>query len=497
LIKKIVLPLAVVFVLTACHQSIPSEYYADETESETVEFSETGESSETGDTSETGEPAPEPVFPVNAEAERFYSLLTENKDVWLRDVVYGCTLLDVDFDGVPEVVTSGETNDEDGLRYYKINGEKLEYFTELVEKDGGYYGGVMALYTDENGNRSWVIEHSVRTDDDTSEYRLSLFDFTGAEPTEFVKFGELSVYDPDTSEYSYKLFLDGKEFTEKNLTKEQLDGYDELMAHWQMAGNYKYPENPTEAYWTLSEMEFEDELVPTMYCIGSWQYAYGPGWSDVDQDEFERRCAELANAYVTNDEEYLMYGHTFSAAIAKPVIYLYPTEPTDVSVRVTFPKGGDFTCTYPEYKDGWDVTAYPDGRVINKADGLEYSYLYWEGEGFADWDFSRGFVVAGKDTAAFLREKLSFLGLTPREYNEFIVYWLPLMQNNAYNLITFQTEKYEASAKLEVSPKPDSVLRVFMAYKPLDEAIKIPEQELSAFERTGFAVIEWGGTTVN
>ena len=45
-------------------------------------------------------------------------------------------------------------------------------------------------------------------------------------------------------------------------------------------------------------------------------------------------------------------------------------------------------------------------------------------------DFSRGFVVRGSDTAAFLREKLAYMGLTPREYNEFIVYWLPRMQNN-------------------------------------------------------------------
>lgn len=34
---------------------------------------------------------------------------------------------------------------------------------------------------------------------------------------------------------------------------------------------------------------------------------------------------------------------------------------------------GRFMCTYPEYKDGWDVTAKPDGTII--ADGKEYSYL--------------------------------------------------------------------------------------------------------------------------
>ena len=179
----------------------------------------------------------------------------------------------------------------------------------------------------------------------------------------------------------------------------------------------------------------------------------------------------------------------------KPVIYLYPTEQTEVTIALEL--NGRLTCTYPEYKDGWNVTAFPDGKVINKADGKEYSYLYWEGASDVEYDFSKGFVVKGEDTATFLQEKLAYLGLTPKEYNEFIVYWLPQMQNNKYNLITFQGETYTDSAVLEITPKPDSVLRVFMAYKPFDEYIEIEEQQLSQFERKGFTVIEWGGTCVD
>lgn len=183
----------------------------------------------------------------------------------------------------------------------------------------------------------------------------------------------------------------------------------------------------------------------------------------------------------------------FYGGMAKPVIYLYPEEAMDVSVEVAFSNGG-FTCTYPEYRNGWNVFAYPDGRVIDNADGLEYSYLYWEGEGNVDYDMSRGFVVKGEDTAAFLREKLSYMGLTPREYNEFIVYWLPLMHNNKYNLITFQTTAYTDNVQLNVTPKPDSMLRVYMVYQPLDEYRFVPEPELDQFNREGFSVIEWGGT---
>lgn len=178
----------------------------------------------------------------------------------------------------------------------------------------------------------------------------------------------------------------------------------------------------------------------------------------------------------------------------KPIIYLYPEREQTVTVALRC--DGELLCTYPEYQDGWTVTARPDGTLVNAEDGEKYSYLFWEGELDTEYDMSKGFVVAGEDTAAFLREKLSQMGLTPREYNEFIVYWLPRMQDNPYNLITFQEEAYTQHAELDVTPKPDSVLRVFMAYQGLEKPISVEEPEITAFERTGFTVVEWGGTEV-
>ncbi|WP_242968796.1 hypothetical protein [Marasmitruncus massiliensis] len=177
---------------------------------------------------------------------------------------------------------------------------------------------------------------------------------------------------------------------------------------------------------------------------------------------------------------------------AKPVIYLYPPKPVDVSVKVHYK--GNFTYTYPAYRDGWNVTAYPDGRLVNKADGSEHYYLFWEGDAFVDWKFDEGFVVRGSDTEQFLVEKLSYMGLSPREYNDFIVYWLPELQQNAYNFITFSTEQYEALAPLEISPRPDSILRVHMVYKKLGQPARIKPQVLEPFERRGFTVVEWGGS---
>ena len=180
-------------------------------------------------------------------------------------------------------------------------------------------------------------------------------------------------------------------------------------------------------------------------------------------------------------------------ADAKPVIYLYPESETDVTVRLDY--AGTLTCTYPDYKDGWKVSAGSDGTLTD-ADGQTYNYLYWEGVNRVDYDFSEGFCVAGSDTVVFLEDALSRLGLTRREANEFIVYWLPLMQDNPYNLISFQTDSYTEEAQLSIDPTPDTLLRVFMAWKPLESPVEIPTQNLIAPERTGFTVVEWGGCQV-
>lgn len=181
---------------------------------------------------------------------------------------------------------------------------------------------------------------------------------------------------------------------------------------------------------------------------------------------------------------------------AKPVIYLYPPTEQKVSVKLEF--DGKFTFTYPEYNNGWNVIAKPDGTLLNVSDQKEYSYLFWEGIATDQtWDLSKGFVVRGEDTKDFLQVKLSDIGLTPTEYNEFIVYWLPKIQNNKYNLISFVTDEYANKAKLKIQPEPDSVLRVFMVVKPLDQYREIERQEFSPFKRQGFTVVEWGGTEIS
>ena len=187
-------------------------------------------------------------------------------------------------------------------------------------------------------------------------------------------------------------------------------------------------------------------------------------------------------------------GDPAKVILGKPVIYLYPEEATEVSVKLDV--AGEMLCTYPAYADGWQVTAHPDGTLIDR-EGKTYSCLFWEAESTAGFDMTRGFCIKGSDTAAFLEESLTALGLNARERNEFIIYWLPQMENNPYNLISFQQKDYTDQAKLEITPTPDSLLRVFMAWQPLKQAVDIEPQELASFDREGFTVVEWGGTKID
>lgn len=215
-------------------------------------------------------------------------------------------------------------------------------------------------------------------------------------------------------------------------------------------------------------------------------------------DKVKLHCDNWRRDPITNRQEadlvsiQPMYSGS-GEVVDKPVIYLYPEETQQVSVKINF--DGMFTCTYPAYGQGWNVIASPDGTLTD-AQGQVYNYLYWEGKANVEWDMSRGFCVKGEDTAKFLDQALEQLGLNRREANEFIVYWLPMMEQNPYNIISFQTDVYAKAAELEIDPVPDTLIRVFMAWQGVDSPVELPEQKLSAPTRQGFTVVEWGGTEI-
>lgn len=181
----------------------------------------------------------------------------------------------------------------------------------------------------------------------------------------------------------------------------------------------------------------------------------------------------------------------------KPIIYLYPENTEEITVKVGYP--GKFTCVYPEYDDGWTVIAEPDGTLTDKKAGREYYSLYYECENTKKYTkkLEEGFVVSKENIVSFLEQKLSVLGLNERESEEFIIYWLPKLQQHKYIYVRFQTlEEIEENMPLILSKTPDTLIRIMMEWKGLNEYIEVKEQELTPVTRKGFTVVEWGATVI-
>ena len=191
---------------------------------------------------------------------------------------------------------------------------------------------------------------------------------------------------------------------------------------------------------------------------------------------------------------YVLYEHTFPKE-KKPIIYLYPEEITNVTVELGMPQ--NITHSYPKYVAPWQVQAEPNGDLTDLKTGRHYYALYWEGKNIVSTNTpTEGFIVKGSDTVSFLEEKLDLLGLTEREANEFIIYWLPKLESSPYNFIRFQTLKEQnQNMPLLITPVPQTLIRVMMEYTPLNKPIKIMKQKLpKPPKRSGFTVVEWGGT---
>lgn len=103
-----------------------------------------------------------------------------------------------------------------------------------------------------------------------------------------------------------------------------------------------------------------------------------------------------------------------SGYVYKPVIYLYPTEDTNVFVKLKYKN--NIVVSYPEYLEGWNVLAKTD--EINK------------------------------------------------------------------------------NMPIEINPNPDTIIRVLMTFKGLEEPMKVEEQKLITPNRNGFVAVEWGGTEI-
>lgn len=189
----------------------------------------------------------------------------------------------------------------------------------------------------------------------------------------------------------------------------------------------------------------------------------------------------------------------------KPLIYLYNEGALDVSLQLD--PYGDFTFTYPQYENGWNVHLDETGALTLQDADRHYPYLFWEAESdhfqmMSDGLEVPGFFIQTDSTISFLENALNQLNFNQTEKTDFITFWAPIIEREPYALIQFIVdEDYDQRiAKLTINPQPDRMKRVYIVVAGMESSFnpyRVIPQQLTSFERTGFTLLEWGGGTVD
>jgi len=211
---------------------------------------------------------------------------------------------------------------------------------------------------------------------------------------------------------------------------------------------------------------------------------------------------EIKKVLITNEKKLNFSLKTVSVPegniYRKPVIYLYPIQKTEITLTLNV--NGKLLTTFPKYDKNWKVIAEPSGQLFDIKTKRNYSSLFWDADvqlPEEHYQYKDGFVISKENLTAFFIEKLEHIGLNNQETNEFIQFWLPILEQNEYNFIHFRiNDACNEIAKLNVNPKPETSIRVYMEYYGLEEFTTINEQILTKTERKGFTLVEWGGAKV-
>ena len=213
--------------------------------------------------------------------------------------------------------------------------------------------------------------------------------------------------------------------------------------------------------WVIPNWLWIEALCSCVDC--DWKNFYRYDFAQINWKE----CCEWTYNRIQQDLP-PSYGYNPNV-VGKPIIYLYPTEETQVNVTLWTQE--NLSHTYPKYNpNNWrNVVAQPNGDLEDIDTWRKLYALYREWKTYAEDNFNEWFIVKWKDTISFLEEKLALLWLNEREAEEFIVYWLPEMEDNKYNLIRFKTkEEQDENMPLNITPTPDSIIRVMMDWKAID-----------------------------
>ena len=272
--------------------------------------------------------------------------------------------------------------------------------------------------------------------------------------------------------------------------------YDQSEFLLQFDGRVSADAKKIRVLWSSGDGRGKDDFVLTKFTPGDESFIYRASKKLVNLEygsNTYRFIATFADGTIVEKSLviYLIHGHLGEKA--KPVIYLYPSRETEVAVRVC-PEGG-LTESLPPMGSGWRVRARPDGGLTDLASGRDWPYLFWESQDFGPPpSMEEGFVLSRGEVDSWFRSKLPILGLRGREIDDLLEYWRPVLSASPWVFIRFQSqERIDAEAPLIVEPSPDSLIRVYFEYLPLQEYVAVPAQSLQEAQRKGFCVVEWGG----
>lgn len=289
------------------------------------------------------------------------------------------------------------------------------------------------------------------------------------------------------------LDLTGKMITKVYEFSSEVYPSDDILTYG--SGSYKDEEDEISFYLKLVNHEYNpDANAEYELCYNECKIEHEDGDCDLECEhlyDYEATLDCVEYNYYLSTGKLEKYPIECEGGYAKPVLYLYP-KLTSI-IRVTFENADKLTTTYPKYNNGWTVLANTNGDLYDE-NGKYYYALYWEEDSNHKVDFSEGFYVTKNNAIEFLEESLTKMGFNDRERNEFIMYWLPILEKNEKSLVYFElTEERDSYSKININPQPDSLLRVAIHVKKVDSYTPIKEQHLPRFERNGFVAVEWGG----
>ncbi|MBD3218767.1 MAG: hypothetical protein GF310_10850 [candidate division Zixibacteria bacterium] len=182
-------------------------------------------------------------------------------------------------------------------------------------------------------------------------------------------------------------------------------------------------------------------------------------------------------------DDYQLYNGAVSYA---PNIYLYPDKEMDVDLKLIFPRGGYVIKSEPEYNNGWSVHVTPDGLIDGK-----YPYLFYESALPSIDNSETGWIFESENLRSGLTELLSGHGFRGHEIDDFLEFWLPIL--NRAPCYAFYPQDIEQLTILDIQPFPATIIRFHLYVEPLQSYRSLDEPpHIYIPERNGFTVVEWG-----